>query len=56
MHIRVWFEATKPGEYELACAELCGLGHYKMRAVVTVHTEESYQQWLGERSRTVALR
>lgn len=56
MHIRVWFEATKPGEYELACAELCGLGHYKMRAVVTVHTEESYQQWLGERSRSVALR
>ena len=56
MQIRVWFQATQPGVYELACAELCGLGHYKMRAVVTVHTEESYQQWLGERSRTVALR
>lgn len=56
MKIRAWFQATEPGEYEIACAELCGLGHYKMRAVVTVHTEESYQQWLAERSRTVALR
>jgi cytochrome c oxidase subunit 2 len=56
MHIRAWFQATQPGTYELACAELCGLGHYKMRAVVTVHTEESYQQWLAEHSRTVALR
>ena len=54
MKIRVWFTPTQPGEYELACAELCGLGHYKMRAVVTVHTEESYRQWLS--SRTVALR
>ena len=54
MKIRVWFTATQPGEYEVACAELCGLGHYKMRAVVTVHTEESYRQWLS--SRTVALR
>ena len=32
MHIRVWFQPTKAGEYELGCAELCGLGHYRMRA------------------------
>jgi cytochrome c oxidase subunit 2 len=56
MRIRLWFQATEPGEYELACAELCGLGHYRMRAVVTVHTEESYQRWLREQSPTVALR
>jgi cytochrome c oxidase subunit II len=56
MTIRVWFEATEPGEYELACAELCGLGHYRMRAVVTVHTADSYARWLSEHSQTVALR
>lgn len=56
MEIVAWFEATEPGDYELGCAELCGLGHYKMRAVVTVHTAEDYERWLSERSQTVALR
>jgi cytochrome c oxidase subunit 2 len=56
MQIRVWFQPTKPGEYELGCAELCGLGHYRMRAVVTVHTQEDYDRWMAERSRSVAQR
>jgi len=55
MHIRVWFKAMETGEYELACAELCGLGHYRMRAAVTVHTADDYQRWLSEQSQTVAL-
>ena len=50
MHMRIWFRATAPGQYELACAELCGLGHYKMRAFVTVHTQAEYDQWLAERA------
>ena len=49
MTIRTWFQATVPGEYEIACAELCGLGHYRMRAVVTVHTAEEYARWLASR-------
>lgn len=56
MHIRTWFQATQTGEYELGCAELCGLGHYRMRAVVTVHTAEEYERWLTERAQTVSLR
>jgi cytochrome c oxidase subunit 2 len=48
--INVWFEATIPGEYEIACAELCGLGHYRMRGMVTVHTEEDYQAWLASQN------
>ena len=50
MHMRIWFRATEPGVYEIGCAELCGLGHYKMRAFVTVHTQEEYDQWLAERA------
>ena len=45
---QVWLEATRPGTYELACAELCGLGHYRMRGFVTVETPEQFQQWLTE--------
>jgi cytochrome c oxidase subunit 2 len=50
MAINTWFEATEVGEYEIACAELCGLGHYRMRATVTVHSAEEYQQWLTDRT------
>ena len=56
MHIRAWFQATEVGVYELGCAELCGLGHYKMRAIVTVHSPEDYQRWLAEQSSTAAIK
>ena len=36
--------------YELACAELCGKGHYSMRRVVKIVTEEEYESWLKEQS------
>lgn len=47
MHIRVWFQPTQTGTFELGCAELCGLGHYRMRAVVTVHTKEDFRNWMA---------
>ena len=56
MEIRAWFQATIPGTYELACAELCGLGHYKMRAVVTVYTQEDYRRWLATPPEPVAIK
>jgi cytochrome c oxidase subunit 2 len=36
-------------QYEIACAQLCGLGHYRMRGFVTVQTAEEFQKWLDER-------
>ena len=38
----------KAFNYELACAELCGNGHYSMRRIVEIVTEEEYERWLGE--------
>ena len=35
-------------QYEIACAQLCGLGHYRMRGFVTVQTAEEFQKWLDE--------
>jgi cytochrome c oxidase subunit 2 len=35
-------------QYEIACAQLCGLGHAKMRGFVTVQTAEEFQKWLEE--------
>jgi cytochrome c oxidase subunit 2 len=48
MSTSVTFTPTKVGEYEVACAELCGLGHYRMRAFLSVKSEADYQQWLSE--------
>jgi cytochrome c oxidase subunit 2 len=35
-------------QYEIACAQLCGLGHAKMRGFVIVQTAEEFQAWLDE--------
>jgi len=46
--IAQWFEATKPGKYELPCAELCGFGHSGMKGWVYVHTPADYAKWAAE--------
>ena len=44
---RVWLQATKTGQFEIVCAELCGLGHYRMRGFVTVESPQDFQAWLA---------
>ena len=34
-------------EYELACAELCGKGHYSMRRLVEIVTRDEYNTWMA---------
>tara|TARA_Y100000758_G_scaffold261409_1_gene199688 strand:- start:179 stop:1054 length:876 start_codon:yes stop_codon:yes gene_type:complete len=36
--------------YQIACAQLCGNSHYKMRGFVTIDTEEEYNAWLSEQA------
>ena len=43
-----WFEPNKVGEYEVLCAEYCGVGHYAMRGKVFVKDEQDYENWLQE--------
>jgi cytochrome c oxidase subunit 2 len=46
--IPVWFEVTKADKYEWVCAELCGWGHYKMKARVWAQSDEEFQAYLTE--------
>lgn len=46
--IPAWFDATKPGKYEMPCAELCGFGHSGMRGWLFVHTPEEYAKWVKQ--------
>jgi cytochrome c oxidase subunit 2 len=60
LQIPVWFIPTvtttamrqkigKPDfEYEIACSQLCGLGHFRMRGYVTVQTADDYQKWMAD--------
>ncbi len=51
MMIPVWFEATmttpEDERWEIACAQLCGLGHYRMRGFFEIHTRDSYDAWMA---------
>src|SRR5204863_4475080 len=43
-----WFEGTKPGKYELPCAELCGFGHSGMKGWLYVMTPDDYAHWVAQ--------
>jgi len=46
--VPVYFTPIKTGTYEISCAQLCGLGHYRMRGKLIIHTAEEYQSWLQQ--------
>lgn len=43
---RVWWDAKVLGQYDIACAEMCGTHHYLMKAQLTVLSEEDFGRWL----------
>jgi cytochrome c oxidase subunit II len=51
MIIPASLRATQAGTYEIACAELCGTGHYRMHAVVKVVSGLEFAAWLQSRSK-----
>jgi len=44
--IPLHFTATKVVKKEIVCTQLCGLGHYNMRAYMEIMPQDSFQQWL----------
>lgn len=43
----MWFEATKPGVYDLFCNQYCGTDHSRMVGKVYVMETSAYQRWLS---------
>lgn len=43
----MWIQATKTGSYEIACAELCGNSHYRMKGYLTIESQEDFERWLS---------
>ena len=47
--IHMHFTPISTGDYEIACAELCGLGHYKMHGMLKVVSQQEFAAWLAAR-------
>ncbi len=45
-----WFKPTRTGEFDIQCAEICGIGHGIMAARIHVDTAEQHHQWLAQNS------
>ena len=43
----VWFTPIAIGQFDIACSQLCGLAHYRMRGVITVESEADFQKFLA---------
>jgi cytochrome c oxidase subunit 2 len=43
----VWFTPTALGPFDVQCSQLCGLGHHRMKAVITVESEEAFKKFLA---------
>jgi cytochrome c oxidase subunit 2 len=46
--VSLWFEAKQNGEFEIACAQLCGLGHYRMRGFFNVIEKSKFEEWMAD--------
>jgi cytochrome c oxidase subunit 2 len=51
MQIPVWFIPNRVGQYEIACSQLCGLGHFRMRGFVTIQSAADYQKWFDDQEK-----
>jgi cytochrome c oxidase subunit 2 len=52
--VTTWFEPVREGQWEIVCAQLCGLGHYRMRGQFAVLAPEAWEAWIREESALAA--
>jgi cytochrome c oxidase subunit 2 len=43
--IPMWFRPVKAGEFEIVCAQLCGAGHYAMKAKSITAPQAEFDAW-----------
>src|SRR6267142_1134431 len=50
LDLSLHFTATKAGRYEIVCTQLCGLGHYNMKAYLNVLSQDDFNDWLKKQA------
>jgi cytochrome c oxidase subunit 2 len=49
LDLAVHFTPTQIGKYEIVCTQLCGLGHYNMKAYLNVLSQEDFDKWMKQK-------
>lgn len=50
LDLQLHFTATKVGKYEIVCSQLCGLGHYNMKAYLEVMSQQDFDDWMKKQA------
>ena len=50
LDLSIHFTATKIGKYEIVCTQLCGLGHYNMKAYLYVYSQADFDDWMKKQA------
>ncbi|RME23715.1 MAG: cytochrome C oxidase subunit II [Deltaproteobacteria bacterium] len=50
-----WFQPTRTGEYDIQCAEICGIGHGIMAAKLFIESPEDHAAWIAAHNPTASL-
>ncbi len=50
LEIPVSFTPVKTGKWDIACAQLCGIGHYRMKGYLTVESASDFEGWMAEQA------
>lgn len=51
----VWFTPTLEGEWDIACSQLCGLGHAQMRGLYKIMKPSEFDAWLDEEAQYIGF-
>lgn len=49
----VWFTPIEIGQWEIVCAQLCGLAHFRMRGIYRIQTPDDFEAWLAEEAKYI---
>ena len=50
-YTETWFEATKPGRYQILCSQYCGTWHSQMWGEIVVMPGPEFDEWLADQKR-----
>ncbi|MEM6884182.1 MAG: hypothetical protein AAF571_04065 [Verrucomicrobiota bacterium] len=50
MRVPIWFTPIRTGEFEIICAQLCGAGHYSMKGILNIQTQDEYDKWVASQA------
>lgn len=50
MTVEIWFTPNKIGDFEILCSQLCGMGHFRMKAMMNVLSKEAFEEWQKQNS------